>query len=121
VVATASRASRAAGSPSPRSRWNLLGPWAAILLTVLAFTVGRSHPLVQYNDDATRGWWHAWSWAWPILLLGTACGALLGVAMMGRTWNRGGPALAARAAAWAVTAAANAASLWAVIANFPDV
>src|SRR5262245_41850831 len=38
----------------------LVGPLAALAISIAVFRFGMSHPLVQYNDDASRWWWSLW-------------------------------------------------------------
>jgi hypothetical protein len=114
VVVVSVRRALAAGRRVPFSPAGMLVPVAAVLLTIAAFTVGRGHPLAQYNGGHFA-WFGVWVYAWPVLLLGGLL-SVLGTAagFVANAGERGHPG------GWIAALTANLATLPCVAANFPS-
>lgn len=113
------RRARVAKAPVP---WvpaiALVAPCAAVVLTILAFTVGHGHPLAQYNDGDSWRWVRWWWNAWIPLLLGSAAG--LAFAIGASPAAAKGPSSLGSLWVWGAAGLANLLSLVCVFQNFPD-
>jgi hypothetical protein len=54
-------------------------PVASLIAALFCFTYGRASTLSQYNDEATRPYWHLWAWLWLIFMAGIPLTSLIAI------------------------------------------
>ncbi len=104
------------GGPVRRSLGHvaLAAPLACLLASILCFA-GNVRPLVQYNDESSRGAWSAWVGLWPLLLLASLVGGLLALGLAAKDDR-----MPKRVTAWLLLALLNGIAFVGVFSNWPS-